>query len=65
MKENSFSNVMQENVSMYKQAFSHMNASSHNEFASTKILYDDDQVSKNINSQINFVRNNSNFLVEE
>jgi hypothetical protein len=58
MKENNFSNLMQENVANYKKSYSSLNLS-HNDFGlqrGDKYIYDDEQAKNNISSQINFVR---------
>jgi hypothetical protein len=51
MKENNFSNAMQENMTNHKQSCNTLNLS-HNDLLRG---YDDDHVRDNINNQINFV----------
>jgi hypothetical protein len=58
MKENSFSAMMVENISHYKQQYNNLNNSGHqyNDFGTNNRIFDDDDIRKNIDGQINFVK---------
>ena len=53
MKENSFNNMMMENMSQYKQAYSNLNTTQ-TDLVSPRLF--DDEITNNINQQFNYVK---------